>query len=328
MAKQFLTGGHASAAPWLVMFASQFSDEGQASTRIFFLDSENPENWEVSDWPNGAVSSVDYQHGPEHKLALCVLSDQGLVSISNRHGILAEQIDGAGLAMPGGKGYMSALIAVDETLFACGDNAQLYRRVGREQWERLQPEFTTSIQDQSDAAFAAIASGETNLAVGVDALRDRHDFATIARGSGGDILLGGGFGLVARIRDGAYRYSRVDERSQIVKVFETGDTLTVVGWRDSTTRVFRGTFAQGFRQVAVSRAIGNATSAAHMGNEIYIGSKAGLFALKDGGIEPVHVASIKGVSQLAAVEGVLWIIGHHDAHRLSAAGLEYFPQPS
>lgn len=327
MAKHFFTGGHAGSTDRVVCFASTFPDEGQATTRTFFLNVKNATPWETTAWPNGAVASCDFDHGPGNRLALCILSDQGLVSISNRNEILAELIPEAGLIEPSSKGYMSSILAIGKQLFACGDNAQLYERIGPNQWRSVIPDVAAYAQEQSNSFWGDIVSGRVGLSEGTNALRGRKDFATLARGADGKVLIGGGFGLVAQVDHGDYQEARVDERSQIVNVTQRGGEITAVGWHDSATRVFRGTFDSGFSQVLMSRAAGNASSAAYFGDDLYVGSKLGLFKFKSGRLEHVSPSLIKGVSKLAPIGDVLWVIGHYDIYRLSENGWEHFPQP-
>ncbi|NJO32630.1 MAG: hypothetical protein HC869_05350 [Rhodospirillales bacterium] len=220
---------------------------------------------------------------------------------------------------------MHSIKVIGGELVACGDAAQLYRRIGPEQWEPIIPDITADEQVRRKSTFAAIASGG-DLSAGVDALRAGKSFVALGEGPEGEILIGGEFGLVARVREDIYQEVRVAERSLIMFVAPQADVLTAVGWQDATTRIFRGQIETGLDAIAESRLIGNATSAAYFGGELFVGSKVGLFQFRNGGFVQIAKDRIGGVSGLSATENVLWIIGHHDVFRLTADGLQHFPQ--
>jgi len=157
-------------------------------------------------------------------------------------------------------------------------------------------------------------------------MREGRDFATLTEGPQADILLGGGFGLVARVRAGEYQETRIRDRTQVVFVAQDEEALTTVAWQDPTTYVHRGDLDVGLAQVAASRLPGNATSAAFHDGELFIGSKFGLFKLPGSEITRVASNEIDGVSQLSSTEGVLWIVGHHDTFRIASGVLGHFPQ--
>lgn len=180
---------------------------------------------------------------------------------------------------------------------------------------------------RKSALFAGLATGATALPTAVDDMLGRRDFATLASGPLGEILIGGGFGLVARVIGSGYDELRTGDRAQIVFVAQTGDEITAVGWQDSSTIIYRGTFREGLRRAAVSRGPGNASTAAIYNGILYIGSKAGLFRFEGGAVVPVTELRVQGVTGLSAAEGVLWIIGHYDVHRLDESGFQTFRQP-
>jgi hypothetical protein len=326
MSRFFLTGGHAGSDRRLVCYAAEFPDDGSGSTEIFFVNIDRPAVWQRTSWPNSIVSSCDYERGPEGRLAFCALSDHGLVSISNRHGVWAEHIEGAGLYDSVGQGYMHSIKVIGGELVACGDAAQLYRRRGPDLWEPIIPDITADEQVRRKNAFATIVSGSTGLSRGVDALRTGKSFVALGEGPDGEILIGGEFGLVARVRDDIYQELRLEERFLVMSVTQKGVMMTAVGWQDATTRVYQGRFDQGLVQIAESRAIGNATSAEFFDGSLYVGSKYGLYRLTNGTFAQIAKDQIGGVSALSATGNVLWIVGHHDVFRMTPDALQHFPQ--
>ena len=331
MQKYFLTGGHAFSEQWVVCLASKFPDEGLAMSEIFFVDADDPSEWGRTSWDNGAVASWTLSDGPGGLPALSVLSDHGVVSISNREGIWAEAIRGAGLVDSDGRGYMSGIREVGGKLYACGAAGQLYHRLGPEFWQETLPELTAEEDARRAARTQKLLAGAFDAAADSNDIRAARDFFGLYEGTEGELLITGGFGLLARLIGGIYEETRVDDRSQLVFAAQRDQMLTTVGWKDSATTVFQGTFGRGLQPVARSREVANASSAAIHDGHLFIGSKHGLFILKDQEVQRFQadagtVRSVAAVSKLCPAGDVLWIIGHNDVFRLRSGVLEQFEQ--
>lgn len=327
MQKYFLTGGFASSRRGLILLSAKFPDEGVASTNVVFFDAEAAGDWGASRWEHGATDACSLSAGPDGQRAFCVLSDHGIVSISNRFGIWAEQIPRAGLAVPKARGYMSSIREVGGRLYACGAAGQLYHRVGADTWRETLPDVTAEEDARRDGRVQRMLSGRFDPVADTNDIRASRDFFGLYEGDAGQILIAGGFGLVARVTEGAYQETRVDDRTQIVWVSQAEKIVTAVGWKDARTTVFRGVLGSGLTPIARSTEVGNATSATLYRGILFIGSKVGLFAVHDGEVERIARGQVTGVSQLDTVDDVLWVIGHHDVFRMEGDALQRFEQP-
>ncbi len=330
MTKHFLTGGHAVSNRWLTCFASEFPDEGAASATIFFVDASAPDTWGQTTWDNGVVNSCDTLHGPDDKPALCLLSDEGVVSISNRSGSWAEQIEGAGLIEESGRGYMNSILEVENVLYAAGDGGQLYRH-NRGGWQSIIPEIDAEELQKKEQQLANLLSGQSDIAQEVETTRSRRDFLTIAPGKPSELLIGGAFGLIAAFGSTGYSETRITDGAQIVFVAQQNDgSVLAVGWKDASTIIYTGTIAEGFEELVRSRIPGNASSAAMINDQIFIGSKLGLFTLLDGEIRPFTPTvgpQLDGVSALDVQDGTLWVVGHYDVFQTDGKSTTLIPQP-
>ncbi|MEA9822354.1 hypothetical protein VDF98_03725 [Xanthomonas campestris pv. raphani] len=240
-------------------------DASEEFTRLFYFDAQAPNTWRHTDTPYFTAVDMCVVHralGSQRRYA--VLSRQGQVLYYWPGDQLAEKIEGAGLAEPGGPvyGYLNALKEIDGSLYVCGGGGQIYRRNGRG-WS-----------DMAGTLRKPAPLLKADLALHSPIVGD--DLSDIDGYRADDLYVAGGQGI--------YHYGGHDWIACETSTDETlmavmcmpGGVVWACGFNGA---VMRGNAAEGFRDVSHYDDNMLLTNMAFFGRHLYFSSNQGLFRL-------------------------------------------------
>lgn len=279
-----------------------------AHTRMSVYQGSSAKNWYFHDIKMNAISVTAARY--DGKRYQITLSKEGEVEWFHNGGggiIRTEKIPEAGVRS-GTKGFMNHLRQIGDTLYACGQNGQVYKRYGLNDWRSF-----------DDGVYKPVSYDSKDLVAMAKAISDRRFLNCIDGSSASDIYVVGFNGYMAHYNGAKWTQVKLntDEHLQWVRCY-SADEVWVCGYNGT---LLVGNARAGFKEV--SGVEDNVTwwcLAKYQGN-IYLSAGSGLYAYDNStkkiqriktGLKP----DCKDSYRVDAVDGALWSVGAKDIVRL------------
>ena len=223
---------------------------------------------------------------------MAALSKEGEVELwTTKDGVSSiEKIPDAGLRL-GKLGYMCSIREIGNTLFACGQNSQVYMRQGVENWKSLVSDPLQYHKPMSD---------------------DQIHLNWIDGFSEQDVYVAGNNGAMYHWDGSMWRKIQLatNEHLECIRCYEV-DEVWVCG---ANGTLLTGNAVQGFREVNHAKSNGTFWSLAKFMSKIYLGSSKGLFAYDGRAVKPVVTGLTPEVETYTvdSTDGALWSVGAKD----------------
>ncbi len=280
-----------------------------AHSRMCAFDAPNDREWFHHDVDMNVVSvatKIAHANDSDTSRRLVGLSKEGEVDIfaAGDYVWRTEKIRGAG-ARSGGRGPMTHIRQVGSHLFACGQNGQIYQRLGDDQWGPIDADL-----------YKPIAYTQGDPAALVEAMMNQRSLNCIDGTSESDLYVVGNDGFMAHFDGRRWQQLELNscEHLQWVRCVSSSEV-----WACGYNGILLvGTAAAGFEKVGTVD--GNFTwwSLAKHEDRIYLSATEGLFEY-DGvqikrtrtGLSPTHHDTLR----VNVKDGALWSVGARDIVR-------------
>ncbi len=268
-------------------------------------DAKYPGLWNIEPLDRCIVSICRYAYPDRDRSIFVSLSAEGDVGFIGKEEGFYEKIPGAGLLCDDadGYGYMKRIRQIGTDLFACGHNGQVYRRLGPDDWRRM------------DAGILLPPSGSDPLIPSDVNGADPEHLYLVA--DDGKVFFHDG-------RD--WRKIPVPTDEWLYDIYvESRDTNWICG-RNGT--LLRGNERSGFSDLSSVRDNATFLSIAGFGGKIYLGHADGVSVFDGHRIEHVTTGLKPDLSDghlVDVVDGVLWSFGYNDIARFDGTVWRRFP---
>jgi hypothetical protein len=287
-------------------------------TRMCSFDAPDDHEWFSHDVEMNIVSvtkKIQHINDKDNSRRLVGLSKEGEIDIfaAGDYVWRTEKIPEAG-ARQGSRGHMTYITQIGANLFACGQNGQVYKRLGDDQWMAI-----------DEGIYKAIDYASTDPATLMEAMMNQRVLNCIDGNNENDLYVVGDEGFFAHYNGSTWNNIafKTNEHLQWVKCYGK-DEIWACGYNGT---LLRGSISKGF--INVSTAEDNYTwwSLAKHDNKIYLSATEGLFCYFDGeicivktGLQPEH----SDTNRVSAADGALWSIGAKDIVRLKESEWKRF----
>ncbi|WP_108818339.1 hypothetical protein [Pseudovibrio sp. Alg231-02] len=328
-----ISGGHAISDTALMLHAvpDKLNVEEYDFTRVFYLNLNPaaPKEWAHQDWLDASVvSTCDIKNGPAGMPAGCELSNHGLVKIHNSYGTEIEQIPGAGLIADDGRGELTCMRRIGKKLFACGINAQVYKRdEGR--WHSIGGKMGEKVTTLLERRSAIIKAGEySTRSDEISDIMDQIPYFIFINGiAEDDIYVTGSRNTIYHFDGTEWERVLSDTEASLSDIHPISkDEIYITGFEGT---LLKGNAKEGFRSIVdpLSSYL-NFLFIRKFQDKVYVGNDDGLFQLQGDRIVKVDEYPGKQVRILDSVsDNILWLACARHAYRFDGIDFHVHEHP-
>jgi hypothetical protein len=289
-----------------------------AHTRMCAFDAPNDREWFHHDVEMNVVSvttKINHANDSDTSRRLVGLSKEGEVDIfaAGDYVWRTEKIPNAGARL-GTRGHMSHIRQVGSHLFACGQNGQVYQRLGDNKWVAIDADIYKAI-DYTSGDPAAL----------VDAMMNQRVLNCIDGTSQSDLYVVGNDGFMAHFDGKRWQQIKLksNEHLQWVRCVSASE-VWACGYNGT---LLVGSENSGFKDVSTVDDNFTWWSLAKHDELVYLSATEGLFAYDGVKIKPVNTGlspQHRDTYRVSAKDGALWSVGAKDIVRLFNGQWERF----
>lgn len=305
-------------APDFVFLATQLTALDPSETAHTRCSSYNPSQQELPfgyfDLEDNIVSVHAYRDLPEDKKRFVCLGSQGAVHFvrGSTREVRTERLLGAGLTEGNFGGLMTNIRSIRGQLWACGQNGQVYRRMGFDDWQRSDDGIRVDVDP--------VQYGTDRISEMLDIISTAPMLNCIDGVSESDVYVVGLQGFLAHFDGTTWTKIElpVQEHLEWVRCGDRNE-VWVCGHHGT---LLRGNATSGFENVAGPIDDQTFVCLVEFNGSIYLSAEEGLFRYDGESISPVETTlkpNIQDAWRLDEVDGVMWSIGVTDLARFDGA---------
>ena len=331
-----------------VFFAGVYEDWDiyEPATRMFsHREGRDGSPWGHIDFPFHTAKMCTYNF--ENETYLIVLSSEAEVYFhcmsDQARKPHTEQIPEAGLEIDGARGYgrMMSIRQIGEKLYACGNGGQIYIRDGKDNWRMLikdllwDPDgyaksFEEEVAPEDKDAYNA---WHKNISDKQNEINPRHLLQDINGPSETEIYISGEYGLFYVWNGEELENVDVGTQSALTDIHVTDEGIVWVCGRDG--QLFSGNEENGFDDHSQDDSSAIFTSVTTYKAKVYIVSHVEPVALiefdpkseKYKDVTPKDYGEFEYLSDIQAIDGVMWLTGMQEILRLKDDKWERIEHP-
>ncbi len=301
-------------APDFVFLATQLSSLDPRETAHTRCSTYNPAEQEVPfgyfDLEDNIVSVHAYRTLPDDKKRFACLGSQGAVHFvrGSTREVRTERLPGAGLVDGNFGGLMTNIREIGGQLWACGQNGQVYRRLGVDGWRRNDEGIRVQV---NPAEY-----GPDRISEMLEVMSTAPMLSCIDGTGDNDVYVVGLQGFLAHFNGTAWAKIElpVDEHLEWVRCVDN-DEVWVCGHNGT---LLKGNARSGFKSVSGLDDHQTFVCLAKFDGSVYLSAEEGLFLYNGKSITSVKTKlkpELQDAWRLDHVDGVMWSIGVTDLAR-------------